>query len=123
MINIDENETVPREEKEVVYEEENPILYEVVDKVAYITLNRPTYHNSQNSQMLYALDDAFYKAVGDDSVKVIVLKGNGKHFSAGHDIGTPGRDFTIGREDRRTMIYNHDNKPGAEKAFIREYEV
>ena len=123
MINIDENETVPREEKVVVYEEENPILYEVVDKVAYITLNRPTYHNSQNSQMLYALDDAFYKAVGDDGVKVIVLKGNGKHFSAGHDIGTPGRDFTIGREDRRTMIYNHDNKPGAEKAFIREYEV
>ena len=123
MSQIDENETVPREEKEVVYEEENPILYEVVDKVAYITLNRPTYHNSQNSQMLYALDDAFYKAVGDDGVKVIVLKGNGKHFSAGHDIGTPGRDFTIGREDRRTMIYNHDNKPGAEKAFIRESEV
>ena len=58
MSQIDENETVPREEKEVVYEEENPILYEVVDKVAYITLNRPTYHNSQNSQMLYALDDA-----------------------------------------------------------------
>ncbi len=56
-----DNETVTRQEKEVVYEEENPILYEVNNKVAYITLNRPKFHNSQNGQMLYALDDAFSK--------------------------------------------------------------
>lgn len=118
-----DNETVPRVEKDVVYEEDNPVLYDVQDQIAYLTLNRPKFHNSQNGQMLYALDDAFYKAVGDDDVKVIVLKGNGKHFSAGHDIGTPGRDYDIGRDDRRSMIYNHDNKPGAEKAYIREMEV
>jgi enoyl-CoA hydratase len=73
--------------------------------------------------MLYALDDAFLKATSDDGVKVIVLKANGKHFSAGHDIGTPGRDFHLGRDDRRSMNYNHDNKPGAEKAYVREQEV
>jgi len=43
--------------------------------------------------MTYALDAAFYQAAADDEVKVIVLAGAGKHFSAGHDIGTSGRDI------------------------------
>lgn len=114
---------VPKVDTEIIYEEENPVLYAVEDAIAYLTLNRVKYHNSQNSQMLYALDDAFYKACGDDTVKVIVLRANGKHFSAGHDIGTPGRDYHQGREDRRSMNYNHDNKAGAEKAYVREQEV
>lgn len=117
------NETVPKVEVDIVYEDEAPVLYEVQDGIAYLTLNRVKYHNSQNAHMLYALDDAFFKATGDDAVKVIVLRANGKHFSAGHDIGTPGRDFHVGRDDRRSMNYNHDNKPGAEKAYVREQEV
>ena len=117
------NETVPKVDVDIVYEEEHPVLYETDGPVAYLTLNRVKYHNSQNSQMLYALDDAFFKATGDDDVKVIVLRANGKHFSAGHDIGTPGRDFERGRDDRRSMNYNHDNKPGAEKAYVREQEL
>ncbi len=117
------NETVARVATDILYEEDNPVLYAVEDNIAFLTLNRVKYHNSQNAQMLYALDDAFYKATGDDDVKVIILRAHGKHFSAGHDIGTPGRDFDIGRDDRRSMNYNHDNKPGAEKAYIREQEV
>ena len=58
--------------------------------VAVVTMNRPDYRNAQNSAMTYALDAAFYRAADDDEVKVIVLAGAGKHFSAGHDIGTPG---------------------------------
>lgn len=117
------NETVPKVDVNIVYEEEFPVLYGVEGGTAYITLNRPKYHNSQNAQMLYALDDAIFKATGDDDVKVIVLRSNAKHFSAGHDIGTPGRDYERGRDDRRSMNYNHDNKPGAEKAYVREQEL
>jgi len=117
------NETIPKVPVDIIYEEENPVLYEAKDGIAYLTLNRVKYHNSQNAQMLYALDDTFFRATGDDNVKVIVLRANGKHFSAGHDIGTPGRDFHRGRDDRRSMNYNHDNKPGAEKAYVREQEV
>ena len=117
------NETIPKVDVDVVYEEENPVIYQKKDNIAFLTLNRTKYHNSQNSQILYTLDDAFLKATSDDGVKVIVLKANGKHFSAGHDIGTPGRDFHLGRDDRRSMNYNHDNKPGAEKAYVREQEV
>lgn len=111
------------EAKDPIYEEDEPVLYAVEDGIAYVTLNRVKYHNSQNGQMLYALDDVFYKATGDDEVKVIVLRANGKHFSAGHDIGTPGRDYHVGRPDRRSMNYDHAGKPGAELAFVREQEV
>ena len=115
-------ELVDRVEADIQYEEMEPVLYEEVDHVAYITLNRPEVHNAQNSQMLYALDDAFNQAVDEDSVKCIVLRSGGKHFSQGHDIGTPGRDFEKPAE-RRLMWYDHTNKPGAEKAYAREHEI
>jgi enoyl-CoA hydratase len=106
---------------EIEYETDEPILYEVVDGVAWITMNRPTFNNAQNGQMTYALDDAFVRATNDDAVKCIVLAGNGKHFSAGHDIGTPGRDLHH-EFDKRLIIAPHTNKPAAELLYTREQE-
>lgn len=105
-----------------VYETDEPVLYAVRDGIATVTLNRPTFNNAQNSQMTYALDAAFRQAVDDDSVKVIVLRGAGKHFSAGHDIGTPGRDINKPFE-RQSLWWDHTNKPGGEQLFVREQEV
>ena len=105
-----------------VYETDAPVLYEVVDGIATLTMNRPDFNNAQNSQMTYALDACFRRAVDDDSVKVIVLRGAGKHFSAGHDIGTPGRDINKPFE-RESLWWDHTNKPGAEQLFVREQEV
>jgi enoyl-CoA hydratase len=104
-----------------VYETAEPILYEVMDGVAWITMNRPSFNNAQNGQMTYALDDAFQRATNDDAVKCIVLAGTGKHFSAGHDIGTPGRDLHY-EFDKRLMFTPHTNKPGAELLYTREQE-
>jgi enoyl-CoA hydratase len=106
---------------EIDYETDEPILYEVVDGVAWIMMNRPSFNNAQNGQMTYALDDAFVRATNDDAVKCIVLGGNGKHFSAGHDIGTPGRDLHH-EFDKRLMIAPHTNKPAAELLYTREQE-
>ena len=50
-------------------------------------MNRPQFNNAQNGQMTFALDECFQRAVADDAVRCIVLAGEGKHFSAGHDIG------------------------------------
>ena len=105
-----------------VYETDTPVLYEAKDGIATLTMNRPDFNNAQNSQMTYALDAGFKRAVDDDSVKVIVLRGAGKHFSAGHDIGTPGRDINKPFE-RETLWWDHTNKPGAEQLFVREQEV
>lgn len=98
------------------------VLYEVQDQIAIVTMNRPEYNNAQNSQMTYALDKALQLACNDDEVKVIVLAGKGKHFSAGHDIGTPGRDVDKSFE-RTHLWYDHVNKPGGEFLYAREHEV
>jgi len=110
-------------EKAVVYETENPVLYSVDEAgVAWITMNRPQFHNAQNSQMTYALDAAFVRAINDNTVKVIVLAGEGKHFSAGHDIGTPGRDVNKSFE-RKHLLADHVDRAGAEFLYTREQEV
>jgi enoyl-CoA hydratase len=98
------------------------VLYEVADGIATVTMNRPEFHNAQNSKMTYALDEAYRRATDDDAVKVIVLRGAGKHFSAGHDIGTPGRDINESFE-RSSLWYDHVNKPGGEFLYAREQEV
>lgn len=108
--------------EETAKEEQDIVLYEAREGVAWITMNRPQYHNAQNGKMTYLLDDAFKAAVADDEVKVIVLRGEGKHFSAGHDIGTPGRDVHLS-QDRVTMWYDHADKEGGEFLYVREAEA
>jgi enoyl-CoA hydratase len=99
------------------------VEYEVDGPVATVTMNRPEYRNAQNSAMTYALDAAFTRAVDDDEVKVIVLAGAGKHFSAGHDIGTPGRDVDQTFERKAVMWWDHVDKPGGDQRYAREMEV
>jgi enoyl-CoA hydratase len=79
--------------------------------------------NAQNSAMTYALDRAFYRAVEDDDVAVIVLRGAGDHFSAGHDIGSPERDVDVSFERRATLGWDHVGKQGADARMAREQEV
>src|SRR5436309_6735653 len=67
------------------------ILYEPQDAVAVVTLNRPEYRNPIGRICIEELDDAFSRAVKDDAIRVIVLRAEGQHFSAGHDLGTPAK--------------------------------
>ncbi len=115
------NEFVDREDA-AVYETEEPVLYHVDNGIAVVTMSRPKFNNVQNSQMTYALDECFRRAINDDDVKVIVLRSTGKHFSAGHDIGTPGRDVTKSFEHKH-LWWDHTNKPGGEFLYVREQEV
>lgn len=65
------------------------VRYEQVGRVARLVLDRPKYRNAQSRVLIEELDDAYARAANDDSVGVIVLLGEGDHFSAGHDLGTP----------------------------------
>jgi enoyl-CoA hydratase/carnithine racemase len=99
------------------------VRYERRGPVAVVTMNRPEYRNAQNSAMTYAMDAAFVQAVDDDEVSVIVLAGEGKHFSAGHDIGTPGRDVDVSFDRKAVLWSDHVGKPGGEGRYAREMEV
>jgi enoyl-CoA hydratase len=99
------------------------VRYEADGGIARVTMNRPEYGNAQNSAMTYALDDAFYRAAADDDVAVVVLAGAGKHFSGGHDIGTPGRDIDASFDRRAGLWWDHVGKLGGESRYAREQEV
>ena len=103
--------------------ETDVVTYEQHGPIALVTMNRPRYRNAQNSAMTYALDDAFYRAAADDEVKVVILAGAGDHFSAGHDIGTPGRDVDKSFDRRAGLWWDHVNKQGVESRYARESEV
>jgi enoyl-CoA hydratase len=62
------------------------IRYDVDGAVATITLDRPDAANAQSSEMLTEIDRALDLVDDDDTVRVLVLAGEGKHFSAGHDL-------------------------------------
>ncbi|RBP94967.1 enoyl-CoA hydratase/carnithine racemase [Rhodobacter sp. 140A] len=54
--------------------------------VAHLTMNAPGSLNALSDAMLAALKARFTELGGDGSVKVVVLKGAGKAFCAGHDL-------------------------------------
>lgn len=68
---------------------EPQVRYEQEGRVARLVLNRPQYRNAQSRILIEELDAAYARAAADDSVGAIVLMGEGDHFSAGHDLGTP----------------------------------
>ena len=55
--------------------------------VATVTLNRPERNNAYNSDVIGGLLDAFGRLVADAAVRIVVIRGNGKHFQAGADLG------------------------------------
>jgi enoyl-CoA hydratase len=99
------------------------VTYHVTNGIAIVTMNRPQYRNAQNSAMTYALDAAFATAVDDRDVRVIVLRGSGDHFSAGHDIGTPGRDHDVHYDNRAVLWWDHLGRAAGDQRFARETEV
>ncbi len=102
---------------------EQVVVSERRGAIEFVRMNRPEFRNAQNSAMTYALDDAFMAAAADDEVKVIVLCGEGDHFSAGHDIGSPGRDVDKSFPRRAGLWWDHVDRPGAEGRMAREAEV
>ena len=54
--------------------------------VAQVTMARPAVFNAFDETMIGELDSAFEQLIVDDAVRVIVLAGEGKHFSAGADL-------------------------------------
>ena len=62
------------------------VLREDRDGIAFLTLNAAHSLNALSTPMLRALDGAFAALAEDRSIRVVVLKGAGRVFSAGHDL-------------------------------------
>ena len=68
------------------------ILVERAGAIRRIRMNRPEKLNAQNPALINAMDAAFAAAAADPGVRVIILSGEGRAFSAGHDLEYPGFD-------------------------------
>ena len=91
-------------------------------RIARIVMNRPEARNAQNLQMTYDLNAAFDQAVQDDAVKVIILAGNGPHFSAGHDLRPTGKN-AAGVDFPPVGNWGGFAEPNAHGRFAREQEI
>jgi len=75
----------------MVASSEHPILLEKRDQIGYITFNRPEKLNAIRWEDYILLDDLVNDCDRDDNIRVIILTGKGRAFSAGDDIeGYPG---------------------------------
>lgn len=65
-------------------------LVEIEDRgaVRHIVLNRAEKRNAFNAELIQATGQAFEDAAADDSVRVVVVRGNGPMFSSGMDLGS-----------------------------------
>lgn len=62
------------------------IKYTQNEGVATVTLNRSDVYNALNDETTFELQDVFKKIAKEDSVRVVVLTGEGKAFCAGQDL-------------------------------------
>jgi enoyl-CoA hydratase/carnithine racemase len=62
------------------------LLRDDADGVATLTMNTPGSLNALSDAMLAALADSFADLAGDPTIRVVVLRGAGKAFCAGHDL-------------------------------------
>ena len=69
--------------------------------VATVWMDRPDVFNAFDEQLIAELDQAFAELDQDDSVRVVVLGGKGKHFSAGADLNWMKRASTFTEEENR----------------------
>jgi len=63
------------------------ILIEKKNQIGIITLNRPQKFNTLNTQMAEELNAALWQLDEDAEVRVVIVRGGGKAFSTGIDIG------------------------------------
>ena len=97
------------------------VLYsDLAPGVVRISMNRPEARNAQNLQLTYDLNAAFDAAAQADDVKVIILSGEGPHFSAGHDMRGSGPGFEAFEP---VGTWGSFDAEGAEGPMAREEEI
>ena len=79
--------------------ETEDILVEVKGKVMYLTLNRPDRLNAFSLEMLTGIKQSLTEAKNNESIRVVVLKGAGRAFSAGGDVKRMGTRGSLGTYD------------------------
>ncbi len=92
---------IPPAEEAVLYEKDPKT------KIATITFNRPDDLNAMSIAMRLRYSDLIHRANVDDDVKVLIIRGNGKHFGGGGDL------------PEQADMLSSDSKP----SLLREFRI
>ena len=80
------------------------VLFERRGPAAWLTLNRPDKLNAMNGELVRELRARLAEVEADESVKVVVLTGSGRAFSAGYDISEEVKGKIVGAEQWRSVL-------------------
>jgi enoyl-CoA hydratase len=100
------------------------VRYELLDEgtIAVVELNRPRQRNAQNRGLLVELDEALMRAEADDEVRVVILRGAGPMFSAGHDLGSSDHlAEKSGPSQHASYLVNGGTRQGVEARMLQEW--
>ncbi|MDM8525994.1 enoyl-CoA hydratase [Desulfococcaceae bacterium HSG8] len=64
----------------------DPVLFEKKDPVAWLTLNRPEQRNALSLELMYEMQERLDLIANDRDIRVVVIRGNGPAFCAGHNL-------------------------------------
>ena len=81
------------------------VTFRIEGPLGIVTLNRPEVLNAQGYELLAQVDQAFDLAQADQAIRVVIVRGAGGVFSAGHDL-SPGQQ----RGDDPLERYNEFKK-------------
>ena len=68
------------------------VLYEIDGQVGIVTLNRPDKLNALTMELRLELEQTLHRADEDAATSVLVLRGEGRSFCVGFDVGGGGSD-------------------------------
>jgi len=93
------------------------VKVKISNYVAIVTLSRPEIHNAFNSLMIEELTTVFKLLENDEEVRIIILTGEGKSFSAGADVNymRESKEFTYEE--------NEDDALKLEELFYTIYKI
>jgi enoyl-CoA hydratase/carnithine racemase len=96
------------------------IKYDVEDGILTLTLSRPERLNAFTGDMMNEMIDAFDRADNDDSVRAIIVTGDGRAFCAGADLGAGGDTFNSDARGKQATGIPRD---GGGLLTLRIYEL
>ncbi len=105
------------------------VIYEKENRIARITLNRPDNMNALSRELETELYHAIEDAGDDDEIRVVILKGNGRAFCAGGNLGGGGGDrpttmqFRLGIEQMRHRFFKIWDLPKPVIAQVHGYAL
>lgn len=100
------------------------VEYMARDGRAYVTLNRPEKKNAMSDAMWAQLMTCYDRAESDDNVRVVVLRGAGDDFCAGHDLSEVGNQYGDGGFDEggRRRRPSQRARLAYDKAYVERFQ-